>query len=78
MSEEIRISSAKELGAEIRARRKRSRLRIDDAAGICNVSVQFLHDLETGKPTVQFDKAIGVARMMGIQLFCRPEEGDDA
>lgn len=76
MNTEIKITSAKDLGAEIRKRRKRNKLRIDDAAGLCNVSVQFLFDLEKGKPTVQFDKTLAVARMFGIKLFFEEDTAD--
>lgn len=69
----IEITSTKELGAEIRKRRKHDKLRIDDVTGLCNVSVQFLFDLEKGKPTIQFDKALSVARMFGIKLFFEEE-----
>lgn len=63
------IPDSKSLGAIIRAKRKEQKLRIDTAAVLCCVSVQFLHDLEIGKPTVQFDKTLHVAKMLGISLY---------
>jgi HTH-type transcriptional regulator / antitoxin HipB len=63
-----RIESAADLGAAIRARRLESGLTLAIAAPVCGVSVKFLQALETGKATVQFDKALGVARHFGIHL----------
>ena len=62
------IEHASDLGALIKARRKAAGLTLQQAAPSCGVSVKFLQALETGKPTVQFDKALGVARHFGIRL----------
>lgn len=62
------IDSTADLGAAIRERRMAARLTLALAAPACGVSVKFLQALETGKPTVQFDKAVHVARQFGIQL----------
>jgi HTH-type transcriptional regulator / antitoxin HipB len=63
-----RIASVADLGAAIRARRQEVGLTLAIAAPTCGVSVKFLQALETGKATVQFDKALSVARHFGIQL----------
>lgn len=62
------IASVADLGAAIRARRQEAGLTLAIAAPTCGVSVKFLQALETGKATVQFDKALGVARHFGIRL----------
>jgi HTH-type transcriptional regulator / antitoxin HipB len=62
------ITSSTDLGAAIRMRRKASRQTLQIAALSCGVSVKFLQALETGKPTVQFDKALRVAQHFGLQL----------
>lgn len=62
------IRSTADLGAAIRERRISARLTLAVAAPTCGVSVKFLQALETGKPTVQFDKALHVARQFGIHL----------
>lgn len=64
----MRIDSVADLGAAIRARRHEAGLALTIAAPSCGVSVKFLQALETGKPTVQFDKALSVARHFGLQL----------
>ncbi len=60
------IDHASDLGALIKVSRKAAGLTLLQTALSCGVSVKFLQALETGKPTVQFDKALGVARHFGI------------
>lgn len=64
----IPIHSAQDLGAAVRRKRLQSKMTLEVAAPMCGVSVKFLQALETGKPTVQFDKALAVARQFGIVL----------
>ena len=61
-------------GAWIRALRRRQGLRIDDAAALCGVSVQLLHALETGTRSVGLEKALGVARQLGLAVLVVPAE----
>jgi HTH-type transcriptional regulator / antitoxin HipB len=63
------IQSVAQLGAAVRAHRVEAGLTLAIAAPLCGVSVKFLQALETGKSTVQFDKALDVARHFGIQLL---------
>ena len=62
------IQTAKDLGALIRQQRKAIGMSQADLAGICNVGNRFIVELEAGKPTVQFDKALYVASCLGIEL----------
>jgi HTH-type transcriptional regulator / antitoxin HipB len=62
------VASARQLGAAVRQRRTQANLTLAVAAPMCGVSVKFLQALETGKPTVQLDKALAVARQFGITL----------
>ncbi len=68
METPLPITSAADFGKLIRIARKQARLPIHKAALLCGVSVQFMHDVETGKPTIQFDKALAVARQMGVEV----------
>ena len=69
------ISSLADLGAFVRSRRTTQGLRIDDAAGLCDVSVQLLSDLENGIGSVGFPKALGVVGQFGITLLAvTPEQ----
>ncbi len=65
------IKTAKDLGISIRQRRKGMGLSQTDLAGICKVGNRFLVELEAGKPTVQFDKALHVAANLGLELHLR-------
>lgn len=57
------------LGARIRARRKASRLRIDDAAALCGVSVDLLSRLENGKSGVGTERLLAVLKGLGLVLL---------
>lgn len=71
------IKTAKDLGALIRQRRKKMRLSQAELAGICNVGNRFLVELEAGKPTIQFDKALHVAANVGLKLHVH-KKGDES
>lgn len=66
------IETAAEFGAFIRSLRTRHQLRIDDAAALCGVSVQLLSDLENGSRSVGLDKALMVAKQLGVALLAVP------
>lgn len=65
------VATAKDLGALIRAERKRQGFTQAQLAGLCNVGVTFLSKLENGKESAEIDKAISVATMLGIDLFAK-------
>lgn len=67
-NDEGAIESAADLGRAIRRERQAAGLTLAVAALSCGVSVKFLQALETGKSTVQFDKAVDVARRFGLRL----------
>ncbi len=62
------IDTPKQLGELVRRIRKEQGVRQDDLAGIVGASHVFLRDLERGKPTVQFGKALDILRELGIRL----------
>jgi transcriptional regulator with XRE-family HTH domain len=66
---ETRATSLLELGALIRRKRKASKLRIDDAASLCGVSVGTLSRLENGKAAVATDKVLQVLDGLGLALL---------
>lgn len=68
-------NSTQEIGALIRSRRKELGLTQRDVAELTGVGLNFIHDLENGKPTVQFGKALAVASTLGLELtFSRNRE----
>lgn len=77
-SELISIEDAVAMGRVIRAQRKALKLRIDDAALQCNVSVSLLSGLERGTRPVAFPTVLAIARQLGIRLFASPKQIGDA
>ena len=70
----MKITSVADLGLFIKEKRNSINMTQADAAGLCNVGTRFLSDLENGKPTIQFDKAMYVAKMMGIEVFAEDKK----
>ena len=66
------ISSLGELGALVRHRRLKQKLRIDDAASFCGVSANLLSRLENGRP-VQTDKLLLVLSGLGLGMILGPK-----
>lgn len=61
-----------QFGQLIRQARKKTGLTQAQAAALCSVSVPFLSHLESGKPTIQLNKALYVATQLGVALI-QPE-----
>ena len=68
MKTPIQVQTAEDLGRAIRSRRKADGLTLAEAAGLINVGVRFLSELENGKPTVRLDKLLRVLSALGLQL----------
>ena len=64
----MRINSTEVLGQAIRARRKELGYSQQQMADYCGCGTRFISDLENGKETIQFGKALGVASMLGLDL----------
>jgi transcriptional regulator with XRE-family HTH domain len=62
------INSVADLGLEIRAVRRTSKLRLDDMAATAGVSKHFASDLELGKETVRMGLVFKVLGEMGLKL----------
>lgn len=71
---EILASSLPTLGAHIRARRRASGLRIDDASALCGVSVDLLSRLENGKSGVSTERLLKVLQGLGLVLLVVEKE----
>ncbi|WP_087865711.1 helix-turn-helix domain-containing protein [Comamonas thiooxydans] len=65
----VAISTPTEVGEYIRASRKAQNMRIDDTAGLNNVSVDLLSRLENGAGGVRLDKLITVLNGLGLKLI---------
>jgi y4mF family transcriptional regulator len=64
----IRIRTAEDLGRAVRERRKHEGLTLAEVAGLTNVGIRFLSELENGKPTVRLDKLLHVLDALGLRL----------
>jgi transcriptional regulator with XRE-family HTH domain len=66
--EEVKITSAIDIGRMIKQKRKDDGLTLEDAAAVCGVSYAFLSALENGKETVRLNKILQVIKCLGIEL----------
>jgi y4mF family transcriptional regulator len=73
----VKIDSAKKFGEAIKKRRKQLGSTQAKLAVFANTGVRFIGDLENGKPTVQLDKALRVAKMLGLKLIMPDPEEDN-
>jgi len=67
------LTTAADLGRLVAARRKARKLTQQQFADLAGVGRRFLSELENGKATVEFDKALQVAHAAGISLFARAD-----
>lgn len=71
----VAVTSSKDLGSLMRARRKKLDLKQTDLAGIANTGNRFIVDVENGKPTVQLQKVMDLLDLLGLELTVRPRTG---
>jgi len=78
MSKEVlpigNITSAKDVGDIAVRFRKMQQLTQADIAGLGNVGIRFISDLENGKGTVQFDKVMHVLDLLGLDVVIVPRD----
>lgn len=61
----------KEIGKIVREKRKSYGFTQADAAGMCNVGIRFLSELENGKPTLQIGKVFHVLEAFGFNIIIK-------
>ena len=64
----MRIINTVEFGRLIRTARKKAGLTQIDLAAASGIGERFIRELEKGKSSCQFGKALLVAQMLGIKL----------
>ena len=64
----MKLINSKAFGEAIRKFRKSQGATQIQLAAAANTGVRFIGDLENGKPTVQLDKALRVAHILGIKI----------
>lgn len=62
------ITSIKDIGDTIKAKRKRDGLTQADAAALCGVGARFLGELERGKETAQVGRVLRILQGLGLEL----------
>lgn len=55
-------------GRQIRRHRKQQGLRQSELAALCGVGTRFVSELENGKSSIEFGRALQVAAMLGLEL----------
>lgn len=66
------IKTANELGKIIRFFRKSRKLTLERVAGISNLSMRFLSELERGKETAELGKALQAVDKLGLEIIIQP------
>ena len=59
-------------GESLRKRRKDLGYTQSFVSQFSGLSVSFISDLENGKPTVELEKAIRYANLLGLDVYVRP------
>lgn len=66
--------NAIDIGKKIKQRRKTLKLTQRQAAGLCNVGVRFLSELENGKPTAEIGLVIKVLNNLGMDVTIKERQ----
>lgn len=72
----LKIREVKALGQIVRTYRKKMKLSQARLAGVCNVGIRFISDLENGKPTVELGKVLLVLQGLGLELMVKKKRWD--
>ena len=64
----MKIKNIKDIAFKIKDERKKQNLTQTQLAGLCNVGLRFIVDLEAGKETCQIGKVLLVLDVLGINL----------
>ena len=65
----VPVYSSQDVGAVVRAERKRQKLTQTQLAQLCGVSLSFVSNLENGKPTTELQKTLKVISTLGLDIL---------
>lgn len=68
----VHVRSVKDLGAVIRGERRSQGMTQAELAGLADVGVTFLSQLENGKASAEVGKVLRVLTMLGIDVIAEP------
>lgn len=69
MKKSEKIHSVYDLGFRVREFRQEQGLTLEEAASLCGVGIRFLSEFENGKSTIQMEKALKVAYLIGLDVL---------
>ena len=72
-----KVTTAADIGAAVRKKRKEDGLTLADAAALCGVGYRFMSDLENGKETVQVGKLLQVVTALGLDVCIKSRNWSD-
>jgi y4mF family transcriptional regulator len=64
----MKIKTAQDIAILIKTERKKQNLTQTELAGLCNVGLRFIVDIEKAKETCQISKVLKVLDVLGINL----------
>ncbi len=64
----MKIKTTKDIAILIKTERKKQNLTQTELAGLCNVGLRFIVDIEKAKETCQISKVLKVLDVLGINL----------
>lgn len=67
-----RVATVRELGAVIRNYRTMQQFSLERVAGITNIGMRFISELERGKETAQLGKAMQLINQLGLEVIIQP------
>jgi y4mF family transcriptional regulator len=65
----VQVMDAKDIGQYVKAVRKNIGLTQEELAYISGVGISFIHDLEHGKKSLQFDSLMKVVNRLGCDIL---------
>ena len=66
------VRSPNELGALVRAERKRQSLTLDQVYGVSGLSTRFLSQFERGRPNASLCRVMDALQIMGLEMVVLP------
>ena len=64
----MKITNSKSFGEAVKNKRKKSGYTQKNISEFMGVSISFLSDLENGKKTIELEKALAVANLLGLDV----------
>ena len=68
------VRTSEDVGRLMRSHRRAKGLSLERVAGLSNVGVRFLSEVERGKPTAEMGKVLRVLLTLGIDVHVRSRE----